>query len=247
MRISDFDDEELVFMNMVNNHSSEINNNALNNSLDKREVPYNQKKKKNTGKWRTAVVAVTIVAMAICGKIGYDMDKKQANDNNIGISYDRSNQQEIDSKIEEYTKLMDIDGPEETKIKIITGRNDDNPSDPFVDFYAGVLVDNLVNASRLEDPWLEVMCVSVAARDIINEPCRKEQFDKVFSGLRRREEFRNNAENDRLGKFNFDDSVDFWQMLGYENEEEFDKNAKNDIDYVYTIIKGMESKNGKRM
>lgn len=242
------DDEDLLFANMVNQHSDEIRKNAVKNSVGKEEVQYNQTKKKNSDKWRTALVAVMLVSSIMVGVMGYSATHKNVDTASNSVSYTKEDKQEIDEKINEYIKLMDKNGPEETRIEIVTGHNDDNPSDPYVDYYTGVLVNDVVEASKLDRGVLEARCALIAAYNVINETCREKQFDKVFNSLKKNEKFRNNTETGSLGSFNFDDSIEnIWQMLGYKDEEDFYKNAREDARTFNAVVKNMESKDGKRL
>jgi len=243
MKINDFDAEELIFAKMVNEHSHEIHKKALDKSLMQDEEKYTKKKKVSSSKWRDAIITLAIIGVILGSGVKL-VDALTESNTSVGNSYgsinkiDKDIDKEIDEKIEEYSRIMGMKGPSDTQIEVFQSHNFNNPRDPNVDYNYYNFKNDIITASRGDDPVTEVRCALIAAYKIINEPYREGSFGALFSYLKESEEFANNTGFD-LEKDNI------WQMLGYNNMEEFQLHAREDTKVLREIY--VRSSNGKRM
>ena len=241
MRTDELDNEEFLYAMKAEKNKEEIRRKALGNSLSKETTPYGKKKKVANNKLRDGIIAVAIVVVTLVSGVklvdavtGPDVGFNAAvSDTKIEKTID----QEIDKKIQEYEKAMGIYGGEDTRIEVFRSRNDKNPNDPNVDYDYYNFTNDIIDASRAEDPETEVRCALIGAYKVINEPYRESCFNILFDNLKEQEEFINNT--------GFDMSGDVWKMLGYKDREDFQLHAREDTKMLKTI--NSRSNNGKGM
>ena len=218
------------FLNLVNQHHDEIVEENKRKSLEQTEVKYTEKKKVPLKKLRLVLIGTAIVVALIV--------------TDLTNQFDIPEKMYVNGRIEYYQSMMDVvhePGKNDHSIEAFKDDNRLNGSDPKVD-YEDWNDDNFYNhimeASRQEDPLVEVRCALIGAYHVINEPYRQQQFKILFNKIKNNQEFLDN-----MGLDGSDESL--WQMLGYASFDDFQKNIKKDTIDLYK--KESDEKNGKRM
>lgn len=243
MKLNDFDSEELLFAKMVNEHSHEIHKKALDNSLAQKPVQYGEKKKVSSNKWRDAIITLAIISVVLGTSVkvvgALTGNETIVNSKSTPFStVDSDISDDIDKKISEYYKMMNMYAPRDTQIEVFEGHDYNDTHNPKVSYDDYNLYKNIVNASEEYNPLTEVKCALYAACKIIREQYREEKFDILFNKLKSDDAFINNTGYD-MNKDNI------WQMLGYKDLNDFYKNVVKDMKRSELFDK--RSSNGKGM
>jgi len=254
----DFEDEEALRMiNALSNKKLDDKNyqKALNESTKQEEIKYENTRKLNIRGLSLAAIGVAIIASFWCGYIrGSKSAEEKIYNTSVVIEITDETSKEIDNKIDDYMKKMGTDGPRDTRIAVKLPFDPNNPGDAygeaFFDYFPGILLRDIIEASKCDNPIIEVRCALIAAVKIINKPYIEENFNKIFDNLKEDEEFRNSTTLNNLGFYFGDDVTNIWQMLGYDDMEDFYKNARSDTKEIMSIMNNnydVRSNNGKRM
>ena len=231
-----FDDENEELFRMVNGEGIDLDDN-IKTSMQPGRIQYGKKKKINNKRVRRAIIIVTLIAtMTAAGVLGAAIGKADITDGNVLISNSPENKEYIDQRISYYEKILGASGDIGVRIENTYGRNPQT-GDLNVDYNIGNLTKQIIKASDISE--VEARCVIIASYNIINAPCRKEVFDKVFSSLSKNEDIINDGSKAYLynGK-------DIYDALGYSNENEFKMNAREDTKTINAVEQYLQ--NGKR-
>ena len=217
------------FIRLANEHHEEIVEENKRKSLKQEEVRYTEKKKVSLKKLKVALIGGAIVISLIV--------------TDLADPFNLSDKAHVNERINYYQSMMDVTdkkGENDHSIEAFEGYNYIQGNDPKVsynDWNDENFFNHIMEASRQENPLVEVRCALIGAYHVINEPYREQQFRILFNKIKNNQEFLNN-----MGLDGSDESL--WQMLGYKSFDDFKKNVKEDTIELY---KGEKGKNGKRM
>lgn len=212
---------ELPFEKIVNQNSENVRRKyeeAYQRSSNVPKQKYERKKKtKNKYQLNRAIVIIALVStMAVSTGITQQITAKHIENNNVVISTSIADNN-IDEKIEQYEKLMNMYSDEGNKIEIQTGRNNDEPT---VYYNTDNLAKHLVEAAKTSES--ETRCAIIAAYNIINAPYRNETISEALTKASTNQEENSNYEIPSTAK-------KFLEELGYENWEEYNSNERDNI------------------
>lgn len=228
--------QDMEALNIANRRNKVIENynKGLEKSITKTKLTYKTRKKQAVEKVKKAIVTTVLIGTALSVAIGYNVGIVKGSELDINLpGIETEYEKNIDDKVEEYKKLMDMYADKETRIETSYGRNQDN-TDVNVD-YTDENIDNLanhfINAGNVSE--IELRCAILAAYNVINEPFRESVINRGI--IRAREKEQNdpilNTVNPLLGN-NIEQML---QNLGHDNIQDYHKNERKDIKELTTL------------
>ena len=195
---------------------------TMDNSIEKKKIRYGAKKKKKTSLVQKATLYISIMAILVgtgaLAKVSTDYISQAVEEKAIYDVYSDA----IDSKIDDYYKMMNHTGKEGERIENVHGYNEE-AKDAYVSYNPGVLRDYIINNMDVSET--ELRCVVLSAYKVINEPYRSQVFDKVFSSISSDEEYKDKLP-DYLNVKSFDEYI---KSLGYEDVKEYNNHERENI------------------
>lgn len=240
-----------VFVNLVNRNNNSkrdsdreqrINQclkkceDAADKSIEKEDVRYYARKKRNTNVIKERIIAIVLTATLVAGvtaKVTTDI----IDNGNVVISETAEIKNYIDDRIDYYEDLMNMYSEDENKIEISHGRNSAN-NDVLVSYNEDNLAKHIYDASLVSES--EARCVVIAAYRLINGPYKESVLRKAFSILKSNYEFDNNM------KLVFGNGFDsFLEQLGYTELKDYNDNERDNIKELKTVEEYMINRSGR--
>lgn len=201
---------------------------AMKNSVNKKAMKYGEKKRVNRDRAWAAVVSLVLAGSILLGvaidKLGSKKGQVVGRD---GISISTSVNEEIDEKIQQYFDMMNYTGKEGERIETAHSYNEKN-HEANVSYNYRMIEHYIVDTASVSES--ENRCAILAMFKVINEPCRKETFDKVFASIAQNEEL-----CETLPSYLTTGSWDgFLEALGYSDVSEYNMHEREQIKEVAT-------------